>query len=99
MPGFSRRHRAPAAARAQLYNGAVTPSARLSPIPTEIVDAFRAVAPAVEGFSRARALLIVRYPRGEGRPGGPPPPPPGGGGGGAPPPTPAAHAPKSGPAS
>jgi hypothetical protein len=41
----------------------VTPSARLSPIPTEIVDAFRAVAPAVEGFARAHALLIDRYRR------------------------------------
>ena len=41
----------------------MTPSARLSPIPTEIVDAFRAVAPAVEGFARAHALLIDRYRR------------------------------------
>ncbi len=41
----------------------MTPSARLSPIPAEIVDAFRAVAPAVEGFARAHALLIERYRR------------------------------------
>jgi hypothetical protein len=41
----------------------VTPSARLSPIPTEIVDAFRAVAPAVEAFAREHALLIDRYRR------------------------------------
>ena len=43
--------------------GAVTPSARLSPIPPEIVDAFRAVAPAVEGFAREHDLLIDRYRR------------------------------------
>jgi hypothetical protein len=41
----------------------VTPSARLSPIPTEIVDAFRAVAPAIEGFAREHQLLIDRYRR------------------------------------
>lgn len=39
------------------------PSARLSPIPAEIVDAFRAVAPAVEAFARAHGLLIERYRR------------------------------------
>jgi hypothetical protein len=41
----------------------VTPSARLSPIPTEIVDAFRAVAPAIESFARDHGLLIDRYRR------------------------------------
>ena len=41
----------------------MTPSARLSPIPTEIVDAFRAVAPAIEGFAREHDLLIDRYRR------------------------------------
>lgn len=40
-------------------------SARLSPIPPEIVDAFRAVAPAVEDFARAHGLLIERYRRGK----------------------------------
>jgi len=43
----------------------VTPSARLSPIPTEIVDAFRAVAPAIETFAREQGLLIDRYRRGK----------------------------------
>ena len=41
----------------------MTPSARLSPVPTEIVDAFRAVAPAIEGFAREHDLLIDRYRR------------------------------------
>lgn len=41
----------------------MTPSARLSPLPTEIVDAFRAVAPAVETFAREHDLLIERYRR------------------------------------
>ena len=41
------------------------PSARLSPIPAEIVDAFRAVAPAVEVFARDHGLLIERYRRGK----------------------------------
>jgi hypothetical protein len=45
------------------YNGGVTLSARLSPIPTEIVDAFRAVAPSVEAFARDHDLLIQRYRR------------------------------------
>ncbi len=49
----------------QIYNGAVTPPTRLSPIPPEIVDAFRAVAPAVEAFARERGLLIERYRRGK----------------------------------
>jgi hypothetical protein len=39
------------------------PSARLSPIPSEIVDAFRAVAPAIEAFAREHDLLIERYRR------------------------------------
>jgi hypothetical protein len=43
----------------------VTPSTRLSPIPAEIVDAFRAVAPAVEAFAQQRGLLIERYRRGK----------------------------------
>jgi len=41
----------------------VAPPARLSPIPTEIVDAFRAVAPAIEAFAREHDLLIDRYRR------------------------------------
>jgi hypothetical protein len=43
----------------------VTPSTRLSPIPAEIVDAFRAVAPAIEGFAQEQGLLIERYRRGK----------------------------------
>jgi len=43
----------------------VTPSPRLSPIPTEIVDAFRDVAPAIEAFAREQGLLIERYRRGK----------------------------------
>lgn len=39
--------------------------ARLTPIPPEIVDAFRAVAPAVEDFAREQGLLIERYRRGK----------------------------------
>jgi hypothetical protein len=49
----------------QIYNGPVAPPTRLTPIPAEIVDAFRAVAPAVEAFARARGLLIDRYRRGK----------------------------------
>src|SRR5260370_25518153 len=41
----------------------VAPQARLSPIPTQIVDAFRAVAPAIEAFARQHDLLIDRYRR------------------------------------
>jgi hypothetical protein len=37
--------------------------ARISPIPTQIVDAFRAVAPAIETFAREHDLLIERYRR------------------------------------
>jgi len=43
----------------------VAPTTRLSPIPTQIVDAFRAVAPAVEAFAREHDLLIDRYRRGK----------------------------------
>ena len=43
----------------------MSPSTRLSPIPAEIVDAFRAVAPAVEAFAQERGLLIERYRRGK----------------------------------
>jgi hypothetical protein len=39
--------------------------ARQAPIPTQIVDAFRAVAPAIEGFARENDLLIDRYRRGK----------------------------------
>jgi hypothetical protein len=39
--------------------------ARLAPIPAEIVDAFRATAPAVEAFAREEGLLIERYRRGK----------------------------------
>jgi hypothetical protein len=41
------------------------PQARISPIPTQIVDAFRAVAPAIEAFAREHDLLIDRYRRGK----------------------------------
>jgi hypothetical protein len=37
----------------------------LAPIPPEIVDAFRAVAPAVEDVARDNDLLIERYRRGK----------------------------------
>jgi hypothetical protein len=43
----------------------VTPSTRLSPIPAEIVDAFRTVAPAIEAFAQEQGLLIERYRRGK----------------------------------
>jgi hypothetical protein len=43
----------------------VTPSTRLSPIPAEIVDTFRAVAPAIEVFAQEQGLLIERYRRGK----------------------------------
>jgi hypothetical protein len=43
----------------------VTPPARLTPVPTEIVDAFRAVAPTLEDFARQNDLLIERYRRGK----------------------------------
>lgn len=49
----------------QIYNGPVTPSTRLSPIPAEIVDAFRAAAPAIEAFAQEQGLLIERYRRGK----------------------------------
>jgi hypothetical protein len=55
----------PARSSTQLYNGRVTPSPRLSPIPVEIVDAFRAVAPAVEEVAREHDLLIERYRHGK----------------------------------
>ena len=35
------------------------------PVPPEIIDAFREVAPAVERFAREHALLIERYRRGK----------------------------------
>ena len=41
----------------------VATQARISPIPTEIVDAFRAVAPVIEAFARENDLLIDRYRR------------------------------------
>lgn len=43
----------------------MAPLTRLSPIPTQIVDAFRAVAPAIEAFAREHDLLIDRYRRGK----------------------------------
>ncbi len=43
----------------------MVPHSRLSPIPTQIVDAFRAVAPAIETFAREHDLLIDRYRRGK----------------------------------
>jgi hypothetical protein len=41
------------------------PSPRLSPVPEQIVEAFRAIAPAVEEFAREHGLLIDRYRRGK----------------------------------
>ena len=49
----------------QSYNGPVTPPTRISPIPAEIVDAFRAVGPAIEAFAGQERLLIERYRRGK----------------------------------
>jgi hypothetical protein len=43
----------------------VTPSTRLCPIPAEIVDAFRAVAPAIEALAQEQRLLVERYRRGK----------------------------------
>ncbi len=43
----------------------MAPLARPAPIPTQIVDAFRAVAPAIETFARQHDLLIERYRRGK----------------------------------
>ena len=43
----------------------MTPPARLTPVPTEIIDAFRAVAPTLEDFARQHDLLIERYRRGK----------------------------------
>lgn len=49
----------------QIYNGSVAIPTRLTPIPAEIVEAFRAVAPAIEAFAQERGLLIERYRRGK----------------------------------
>ncbi|MDQ6709263.1 MAG: hypothetical protein M3Z11_01760 [Candidatus Dormibacteraeota bacterium] len=38
---------------------------RLPPVPDEIIDAFRAVAPTVEAFARVNDLQIDRYRRGK----------------------------------
>lgn len=38
---------------------------RAAPIPEEIVDAFRAVAPTIEGFAREHELTIERYRHGK----------------------------------
>jgi hypothetical protein len=43
----------------------MTPPTRLSPIPAEIVDAFREVAPSLEAFAQDHGLLIERYRRGK----------------------------------
>ena len=43
----------------------VPASIRPTPIPAEIVDAFRAVAPTIEGFARKHEMLIERYRRGK----------------------------------
>src|SRR5205823_10133032 len=43
----------------------MAPPARLTPVPTEIIDAFRAVAPTLEDFARQHDLLIERYRRGK----------------------------------
>jgi hypothetical protein len=43
----------------------MTPPTRLTPVPAEIVEAFRAVAPTLEEFARQHDLLIERYRRGK----------------------------------
>jgi hypothetical protein len=43
----------------------VRPLTRLNPVPEEIVDAFRAVAPTLEAFARVNGFLIERYRRGK----------------------------------
>jgi hypothetical protein len=43
----------------------MAPSARPVPVPPEIIDAFRDVAPTVERFAREHELLIERYRRGK----------------------------------
>ena len=43
----------------------MAPSPRPVPVPPEIVDAFRDVAPTVERFARENELLIERYRRGK----------------------------------
>lgn len=43
----------------------MAPSLRPTPIPPEIVDAFRAVAPPIEAFAREHNLLIERYRSGK----------------------------------
>src|SRR5256885_15641214 len=43
----------------------MAPPARLTPVPTEIIDAFRAVAPTLEDLARQHDLLIERYRRGK----------------------------------
>jgi hypothetical protein len=45
--------------------GPVRPLTRLPPIPDEIIDAFRAIAPPVEAFAREHELRIQRYRRGK----------------------------------
>lgn len=50
---------------AQLYNSEVPIPSRLTPIPDEIIDAFRAVAPTIESFARERELSIERYRHGK----------------------------------
>ena len=43
----------------------MTSPTRLTPIPAEIVDAFRTVAPGIEAFAQEQGLLIERYRRGK----------------------------------
>ena len=43
----------------------MAPSPRPPPVPTEIIDAFRNVAPTIERFAREHELLIERYRRGK----------------------------------
>lgn len=43
----------------------MAPSTRPVPVPPEIIDAFRDVAPTVERFAREHELLIERYRRGK----------------------------------
>lgn len=41
------------------------PLTRLSPVPVEIIEAFRAVAPTLEAFARTNGFVIDRYRRGK----------------------------------
>jgi len=45
--------------------GPMRPPTRLAPIPDEIIEAFRAITPAVEAFARAHEMRIDRYRHGK----------------------------------